>query len=453
MIPPEERLTRWFPEVYASREPNSLLQRLLLAANREFAQVEEDLIALLTSHWVDFATDGSLDRLASCLALNRREVIEIKASEGDSTIVSENDSIFRVRLKDAIPYFTGGGTVKAIAGAMRWALGLPHNLERFQEEVIRTKACPDIQLPGLIQDLKDLIRIEEFPPHAESAEAMSKEMDDDKCAASVVLSRGPSIRSAYPRIEWTVLRGVCHGLEIRFGNAETIQFQKDFIVQAGKGPMILWPQSDDHPVRIEYPQGVPPFDDPIVGPVPVLPAIPTERSEWTFSASGGGFNYACFDGLDSFDVPPEFRVNITWVRYPPLSFNVIIPHLIEDALMTIKKKREFKENLQVFAGRSWDDFQGVLDQVRAAGVRGMVHFSLAFEEDHEVKDSSDGYRHLFLLLDHSQEEATEVDDSALNLEGVLVWEEEQDMGEGLVLEGVFDVSQFDGIHVFQAHTE
>jgi hypothetical protein len=444
MMPPEERLTRWFPEVYASREPNSLLQRLLLAAGREFGQVEEDLIALLTSHWVDFATDGSLDRLASCLALSRRTVVETKDLE--------DDSIFRVRLKDAIPYFTGGGTVKAVAGAMRWALGLPHNLERFQEEVIRTKTCPDIQLPGLIQDLKDLIRIEEFPPCAESAEAMSKEMDEGRCAASVVLSRGPSIRSAYPRIEWTVLRGACHGLKIRFGNARTIQFRDDFIVQAGKGPMILWPQGEDHPVRIEYPQGVRPSDDPIVGPVPVLPAIPTERSEWTFSASGGGFDYARFDGLDSFDFP-EFRVNITWVRYPPLSFNVIIPHLIEDALKAIKKKRDFKENLQVFAGRSWNDFQGVLDQVRAAGVRGMVHFSLAFEEDHEVKDSSDGDPHLFLLLDHSREEATEVDDSALNLEGVLVWEEEQDMGEGLVLDGVFDVSPYDGIHVFQAHTE
>src|SRR3712207_8973745 len=61
------------------------------------------------------------------------------------------------------------------------------------------------------------------------------------------------------------------------------------------------------------------------GTVPaILPDVPARRSEWRFRARSGAFDIGAFDGADTFGLP-LFRVELSWLRRQPLTFDVHVP--------------------------------------------------------------------------------------------------------------------------------
>ena len=117
-----DRLTDLFPDAYAARDGESLLYKLLDAVGAEFMGADEAIKRLLKSHWVDYAEGAALDGLAATFGVSRRRL-----RDGDL----EDDDGFRQRLKSIVPLFAGGGTRRAVIGAVRSALGLPFDLNQL----------------------------------------------------------------------------------------------------------------------------------------------------------------------------------------------------------------------------------------------------------------------------------------------------------------------------------
>ena len=141
-----ERLTQLFPETYAASDRQSLLYQLLDAAGAELMAADESIKRLLKSHWVEYAEGPALDGLAATFGVTRRQLRSADL---------ESDAAFRQRLKSIVPLFAGGGTRRAVLGAVRSALGLPFDLDQLG---LGPAYAP------LRRDIENLIRLEEFSP-------------------------------------------------------------------------------------------------------------------------------------------------------------------------------------------------------------------------------------------------------------------------------------------------
>src|SRR5215211_6464169 len=117
-----DRLAALFPDAYAARDRGSLLSQFLDAVGAELMAADEKVKRLLKSHWVRYAEGEALDHLGAVFGV-RRHVLRKDARETEERL--ETDEEFRERLRWIVPLFTGGGTRRAVVGAVRSALGLP----------------------------------------------------------------------------------------------------------------------------------------------------------------------------------------------------------------------------------------------------------------------------------------------------------------------------------------
>ncbi len=60
-----DRLIDLFPDVYAARDREALLYKLLDAAGAELMAADQSIKALLKSHWVNYASGAGLDGLGA----------------------------------------------------------------------------------------------------------------------------------------------------------------------------------------------------------------------------------------------------------------------------------------------------------------------------------------------------------------------------------------------------
>jgi hypothetical protein len=90
----------------------------------------------------------------------------------------------------------------------------------------------------------------------------------------------------------------------------------------------------------------------------------------------------------------------------------------------------------VFQGLPPERIQEVLDQTRAAGVTGSIHFSLNFFDAHEQRES------FATAVDHRLAENADVSD-ALLISDISDAQESHDVGEQFAIGAVFDVATFD----------
>src|SRR5689334_17352703 len=111
-----DRLIDLFPQIYAARTTDSLLHQLLDAIGAELLDADDTIRQLLTSHWIGYAGGAALDGLGAIFGVTRRSL------PNESL---ESDEAFRLRLRAVVRLFTGGGTRRAVLGAVRSALGLP----------------------------------------------------------------------------------------------------------------------------------------------------------------------------------------------------------------------------------------------------------------------------------------------------------------------------------------
>ena len=66
-----------------------------------------------------------------------------------------------------MPSFIGGGTVEAIKGAVRAALGLPYDLALLQKQLAGRGGNVSRGIADLVAGFAALVRVEEFSPKTE----------------------------------------------------------------------------------------------------------------------------------------------------------------------------------------------------------------------------------------------------------------------------------------------
>ncbi len=118
-----------------------------------------------------------------------------------------------------------------------------------------------------------------------------------------------------------------------------------------------------------------------------------------------------------------------------------VPYFLKEAIAGLAAFYKYPGSLFVFEGLPVEALVDVVDQTRAAGVRGSVQFSLNFLEAHNQSErfTVDGQHSIAERMDVAEAlTATSVNDNA----------EDQDMRETLVIGAVWDISPLDQGHGF-----
>lgn len=424
-----DRLVNLIPEAYAATEKSSLLHKLLDAAGAEYLAADDAIKALLKSHWIDYAQGPALDGLGAIFRAERRRL-----PDGSD----EPDEAFRLRLRSVVPLFTGGGTRRAVLGAVRSALGLPFDLKQLNLPA---------PFAALEQDLEALVTLEEFSPNAERlVDEITSDADVGEITLEVPVS---SVRAEFPRIAWTMTRGSGRRLRLeRLDSGQGVESGDSFIVPEGQTLFLSAGPAGSLRAFMGGADVSSSFAS-IGGGSPLLPPVPRISSTWRFTSQSALFDQASFDGEDSFD-RPRFRLEMNWRSYQPLTFDVSIPFFLKTAVERLKQTHGFSGQLFVFEGLDLETIQDVVDQTRAAGVRGRVHFALFFPLDSqeglrtEMHDQSE--RFSIQGLHQAREDAATQESFSVGS----INEQAEDHGQQarFGVGGVFDLTNFDQSTVF-----
>lgn len=416
-----DRLVALFPDIYAAQDKESVLYKLLDAVGAEFMAADEKVKRLLKSHWVRYAEGRALDNLAAVYGLTRRTLRSKRP---------ESDEAFRRRLQSTVPLFTGGGTRRAVLGAVRSALGLPFDLDQL-------KLPPEFE--ALRRDVEALITLTEFSPQGEKVtETIIQTVGG---ASELVLNvKESTVKASSPQIEWTFERGSGRNLTMeRVGSAEGIRSVGEFWIPAGKTLVFSAVDKGRLSALIDRTDVSAQFVN-LDGTSPaLLPNVPEGPSKWKFRARSAAYDAGTFDG-ETFDTP-RFFVSIRRLRFVPLTFDVEVPYFLKEAVEGLVARHKYAGEVFVYEGIQPEHIQEVVDDVRAAGVRGNVQFSLAFYEDHAQRETLRGE------FQHAAAEKLDARDSLL-VANVSQQTETQAMAERLTIGGVFDISPFDGPYGF-----
>jgi hypothetical protein len=329
------RLAALFPDAYAVDDTASLLYRMLDVIGAELSNADDGIKRLLTSHWVDYATGPALDGLAGIFDLTRRRL-------GDGS--PEPDGAFRQRLRAVVPLFTGGGTVAAVRGAVRSALGLPFDLA--------AAGLPD----ALRADLERLVTIEEYTAGSELVVGEAAASGDGTSVELAVDSR--SVMATHPQLTITGTRGTGWSPRVERLGEPALRGVDGFFLPPGV-PLVL--------TAGRATLGTADVSASFLGS---LPTVPVGGSEWRIAVRGVPFDLAAFD--DHSFGPPDLRVELAWPLAQPLTFNVHIPNDVRAAVDTLRARHGYPGPILLFEGLPPDAIQAVVDDTRAAGVRATV---------------------------------------------------------------------------------
>jgi hypothetical protein len=418
-----DELARLFPDVYAVDDAESLLYKLIDAVGAELMVADGKVKGLLKSHWVNYAEGAALDGLGETFGVQRRRL-------RDGTL--ESDDGFRLRLRSVVPLFTGGGTRNAVLGAVRSALGLPFDLDQLNLPA---------EFAALRDDIERLVTLEEFSPVTERLVDTSAAADDS--SELILVVETPAIVEVRPQIRWTFSSGGGRQLSLELLDAGTgIKSEDQLVVPEGEA-LVLSYGSDGSLSAALGPDDVSELFVNLDGTAPaVLPEVPLDRSEWRFRVRSGLFDVGTFDGDDAYDLP-EFEIEMVWVRHRPLTFDVRVPYFLQQSVAELTQRHGYEGSPFVFQGLPLERIQEVVDQTRAAGVRGDVYFSLDFFESHDQRED----RFSTPAVHRVREDAASTD--LFSVGSFNRNAEAHDVGEAFVIGGVWDVSTFDDQHGLQ----
>jgi hypothetical protein len=416
-----DRLVELFPDIYAAQDRESVLYHLLDTIGAEFMVADEKIKRLLKSHWVRYAQGRALDHLASIYGVTRRNLRSGRP---------ESDEAFRRRLQSTVPLFTGGGTRRAVLGAVRSALGLPFDLNQLN--------LPP-EYDALRREVDALITLTEFSPQGDKVMETTVQTLDN--ASELLLNvTASTVSQSSPQIEWTFQQGSGRKLSLeRMDSHEGLKSRDNFWIPAGK-TLVFSAENGRLVALIDRTDVTDQFTNLNGTTPPLLPNVPQTPSRWKFRAQSATYDAATFDG-ETFDLP-RFYVALRRLRFEPLTFDVQVPYFLKEAVEALARRYKYTGEVFVFEGIKPEHIQEVVDDVRAAGVRGSVHFSLTFFEDHRQREGFAGE------LQHAKSEQHNVTDS-LVVANVSQQRETQQMAEHLTLVGVFDISPFDGPYGFE----
>jgi hypothetical protein len=422
-----DELTNVLPDAYAVDDAESLIYKLLDAFGAELMTADDKVKRLLKSHWVNYAEGPALDGLAAVFGVRRRLLYD--------GVTPESDDAFRTRLKAVVPTFAGGGTREAVLGAVRSAFGLPFDLR-------------DLNLPekydALRTDIESLIVLEEFSPTEERLVDDHFVEKDDANELMLVVDIS-TVREVRPRIRWT-FRGSDGrqrmSVELVGTGAGVKTVREGLVVPANELVTLSADDGGTLSARLAG-EDVSRFFVNLDDSAPaIMPEVPRTRSEWRFRAQSGLLDTSKFDSEEMYDLP-EFAVEMSWWRYEPLTFDVRVPYFLDRSVKDLAQQHGYEGVVFEFQELPPERIQEVVDQTRAAGVRGHVHFSLNESENHDQYEESTVIEGL-----HSASEDAAAADS-LSVGSFNREAEVQDIREVFVIGGVWDVSTFDGGYGFQ----
>lgn len=413
-----DRLISFFPDAYAVGDRQSVVAKLLDAVGAEFMDADERLKRLLKTHWARYAEGSALDGLASIYGLTRRR---LRSDE------LESDAAFRRRLQSTVPLFTGGGTVAAIKGAVRSALGLPFDLA-------------DLNLPtefrALYDEIDHLVQLVEFSPTGDQVVQGSVSTVDG--ASELILSvTAVDIEETLPRIEWTFDQGGGRELSVeRIDEHSGFKSVPGFLIGVGRTIVFTADPSGQLSALVDGQERAAQFVN-LDGTAPAkMPPVPVTASQWKFRARSGVWDRAVFNRGDTFDLP-QFHVVLSRVRLQRLTFDIEVPYFLQEAVAELTSRYGYRGELFVFEGIPLEHIQEVVDQTRAAGVRGHVRFSLRFFETHQVDEALRG-----VWVGRWSDDADAGD--SLLLTNANQETEIQEQSDRLTIVGVYDYARFDG---------
>ncbi len=426
-----ERLADLFPTAYAAGDREALLYKLLDAVGAEYMGADEAIKQLLKSHWVDYAEGGALDGLAATFGVTRRRL-----RGGDL----ESDAGFRRRLKSIVPLFAGGGTRRAVIGAVRSALGLPFDLDQLN-------LGPDFA--ALRRDIENLVTLVEFSPKGErvlGSEITEVTVDGRPASEIKVAINIPSVREERPLIRWKFSQGGARTLVLTVtpdqpgGTLRGLRSLEPLVIPPGETLVLTAVEEGRLSAAIGFVELAGQFTN-LDGSTPaILPQVPEGGSQWRFQAQSALFDISLFDEPNSFDLP-LFAVEMNWQRYEPLTFDVHVPYFLQEAVAALAAFYNYPGSLFVFEGLPVEALVNVANQTSAAGVRGSVQFSLNFLDVHNQSE------HFALAGQHSVAEDADMQDT-LTATSVNDNAEDQAMDETFVIGGVWDISPMDQAHGF-----
>jgi hypothetical protein len=316
---------------------------------------------------------------------------------------------------------------------VRSALGLPFDLDQLN--------LPPTQA-ALREDIEKLVTLTEFSPASERLvdDAVSEARGASELTMVVEV---PTVREVRPRVEWTFLAGGGRLLSLERLDTGTGVKSDEGLVVPRSGTLVLSADEHGRLVATIGAEDVSELFTNLDGTTPaLLPEVPPHRSEWRFHAQSGLYDIGAFDGDDTYDLP-SYRVEISLTRYEPLTFDVHVPYFLQNSVDALRERHDYNGDLFVFQGLPRERIQEVVDQTRAAGVRGNVIFTLDFYETHDHHED----RCATLAVHRASENLAAAD--ALTLGSLNRETETSDMSEVFVIGGVWDVSTFDGSFGFQ----
>lgn len=432
-----DRLTALFPDAYAAREGGSLLHAVLDALGNEFLAADQAVKELLKSHWIAHARGGGLDGLGALLGVQRRLLAD-GTPEGDDT--------FRPLVQSTVPSFIGGGTVAAVQGAVRAALGLPYDLAVFQRQLSggNTVGPPSPAVQALITGLQNLVQVQEFSP---KSEVMVGSATAAVGGSSVALALDFStIEPLPPRIEWTFAQGGRQLSLLRQDTGTGVRSKPGFAVAPGATLVLSGGTPATFSASIDSTNVSEQFTAADGSSPPSLPAVPSGASTWIFTArQGAAFDASAFDAAQPFD-SPAFSVRMLWLRLQPLVFDVIVPYFVDAAVQRLIAAGGPAARFSPFKGLTLDAIQMVVDRSRAAGVRGMVQYAVRLPAESAEARPWDDHAATETLRGQLEHRSGEVHDvrEALTAGALDSETENHAVAERFVIGGNFNVAVFDG---------
>lgn len=376
-----ESLVSYFPAVYAARDPESVLYKFLGAYGAQLTDSDKKILNLLASHWVRYASGEALDQLGAMF-----NAVRLRTRSG----APEPDNAYRERLESTVPMFIGGGTVSAIQGAVRLALGLPYSLDQLR--------IPP-QDSGMREELEALVAVVEFSPRGDVVLGMTVttvEIDARGNMASqiVIPLSATTVMEAVPLIEWRFQPGSGRNLSVELlkpdeATGEGFKSLESFAVWQGETIVFTAGPRDTLSAILQGEEVAAEFTV-LDGSSPAfMPRAPAQPSTWQFRAQGGLFDISVFGSdtevRDCFDTP-DFQIQFSRVLYLPLTFDVIVPYFFDQAVEEIERRYNYQGEILLYEGIGHQQIQGIVDQTRAMGVRVTVQFTLHFAEDQNQYD-------------------------------------------------------------------
>ena len=136
---------------------------------------------------------------------------------------------------------------------------------------------------------------------------------------------------------------------------------------------------------------------------------------------------------------------------PAADFDVVVPYFVDAAVARILAGTGYEGQFKLFKGLSHDAIQRVVDTNRAAGVRGMVQYSLSLPGESTERtpwEDQNATDRVSVLGEDHRREIHDADES-LAVGALDSIAEVHDAGEHFAIGGVFNHSVFDGSFGFQ----